>query len=362
MKNNELNNLKSKLAINAIIKIIITSLISIIIINICIDGIFNDYFANIINNNSHIIYILLVQNKTIIMTIIYFLTIIMITYFVIKKLNNNLIEIIINVNNILNNPDKDILLSNDLVLLQNNLNKIRLDLIKNRNKAKEEENKKNDLIMYMAHDLKTPLTSVIGYLTLLREEKNITKKLQNKYIKIALDKSLRVEELTNQFFEITRYNLHEMTLNKNNIDLSLLFDQLIEEVYPMLQDKKLKIKINKKKNLPFKADGSLLARAFNNIIKNAINYSKENTTIEIDVKEFEKSYKIVFKNKGEKIPKYKLDKIFDKFYRIDDSRTSKTGGAGLGLSITKDIINLHGGSINVKNDDEFIKFIIRLYK
>lgn len=362
MKNNELNSLKSKLAINAIIKIIITSIISIIIINICIDGIFNDYFANIINNNSHIIYILLVQNKTIIMAIIYFITIIIITYFVIKKLNNNLIEIIINVNNILNNPDKDILLSNDLGLLQNNLNKIRLDLIKNRNKAKEEENKKNDLIMYMAHDLKTPLTSVIGYLTLLKEEKNITKKLQNKYIKIALDKSLRVEELTNQFFEITRYNLHEMTLNKNNIDLALLFDQLIEEVYPMLQDKNLKIKINKKNQLPFKADGSLLARAFNNIIKNAINYSKENTTIEIDIKEFEKSYKITFKNKGDKIPKYKLDKIFDKFYRIDDSRTSKTGGAGLGLSITKDIINLHGGSINVKNDDEFIKFIIRLYK
>lgn len=98
--------------------------------------------------------------------------------------------------------------------------------------------------MYMAHDLKTPLTSVIGYLSLLNEEQEISKKLQNKYIKIALDKALRVEELTNQFFEITRYNLNDIPLNKTNIDLVMLLDQLVEEFYPMLEERKFKIEYN----------------------------------------------------------------------------------------------------------------------
>ena len=109
-------------------------------------------------------------------------------------------------------------------------------------------------------------------------------------------------------------------------------------------------------------DGDKLARAFGNLLKNAINYSFENTTIYINVEEKENKIYISFKNKGEKIPEYKLDKIFDKFYRVDDSRTSSTGGAGLGLAITKEIIELHGGTISVKNDDEYIEFDIVLKK
>lgn len=216
--------------------------------------------------------------------------------------------------------------------------------------------------MYMAHDLKTPLTSIIGYLTLLTDEKEIPENLQKKYMDIALKKSLRLEELTNQFFDITRYNLQSMPITKQNIDLVFLLEQLVEESYPMLQEKKLACILNKPKAIQFMGDGDKLARAFGNLLKNAINYSYLNTTIKIDIKEYEDKIEIVFKNKGDKIPEYKLEKIFDKFYRADESRTSSTGGAGLGLAITKQIIELHNGKIYAKNDNEFIEFYIELSK
>ena len=179
---------------------------------------------------------------------------------------------------------------------------------------------------------------------------------------IALKKALRVEELTNQFFDITRYNLHSMPITKQNIDLSFLLEQLVEESYPMLQEKNLECILNKPKSIPFIGDGDKLARAFGNLLKNAISYSYPDTTIQIDIKEENDIIQIIFKNKGDKIPEYKLEKIFDKFYRIDEARTSSTGGAGLGLAITKQIIELHDGKIYVKNDDEFIEFYIELKK
>ena len=214
--------------------------------------------------------------------------------------------------------------------------------------------------MYMAHDLKTPLTSIIGYLTLLSDEKDISKESQQKYIKIALDKSLRVEDLTNQFFDITRYNLQNMPINKQEINLVYLLRQVIDECYPMLEKRNLKCEFKSIDKVMYYGDGDKLARAFDNLLKNAINYSYENTTIQIKLKKKKKKISIIFKNKGDKIPEYKLDKIFEKFYRGDDSRASSTGGAGLGLAITKQIIELHQGKIYVKNDNEYIEFFVEL--
>ena len=128
----------------------------------------------------------------------------------------------------------------------------------------------------------------------------------------------------------------------------------------MMQPKNLKCKIDKSEHILFNGDGDKLARAFGNLIKNAINYSYENSLIEIEANQNEEKINIKFKNKGDKIPEYKLDKIFEKFYRADESRNSSTGGTGLGLAITKEIINLHGGEIYVKNEDEFIEFDVIL--
>ena len=258
-----------------------------------------------------------------------------------SKKVDNIEKLYTEFDSILKEDSKKIELSNDMTKFSEKLNQIKYEYILSIKRAKEAEQKKNDLIMYMAHDLKTPLTSVIGYLSLLNEEKEISKNLKNKYIKIALDKSLRLEELTNQFFEITRYNLNDMPINRTNIDLVMLLEQLIEEFYPMLEERNLKLNINKPSTVIYNADGDKLARAFGNLLKNAINYSYENTTISIELIENESEIEIIFKNKGTTIPEYKLEKIFDKFYRTDDSRQSNNGGAGLGLAITKEIVELH---------------------
>ncbi len=360
MRNDEFIKLKNSLAIKAVIRIILYSITSVIILSILIDGIFNDQLANYLSDMNRRIYIWCVANKTLLLGITYLSIFVIISFIVIRKANDNMVEIISAMDQILKEPEKRVKLSDDLVILESRLNNIRVDLIKSQNEASEALQKKNDLIMYMAHDLKTPLTSIIGYLTLLTEERDIPKNLQEKYINIALKKSIRVEELTNQFFDITRYDLHNMPITKQKIDLVFLMDQLVEEAYPMLQERKLKCVLNKPKSIDFMGDGDKLARAFGNLLKNAINYSYECTTIEINIKKENDKIEIVFRNKGDKIPEYKLEKIFDKFYRADESRTSSTGGSGLGLAITKQIIELHNGKIYVKNDNEYIEFYIEL--
>lgn len=360
MNNSEFNKLKNTLALKSIFKIILYTVVPIIIFEILADLVYNDDIADFVSGLNRNFYVWCVHNKGILTGAIWFLIFFVAAFVVNRSLNDNLVEIISAMDKILKEPEKDIELSDDLLIFQNRLNTIRVDLITSKNKATEEAQKKDDLIMYMAHDLKTPLTSVIGYLTLLTEEKKISKEMQDRYLKIVLEKALRLEELTNEFFDITRYDLHDISITKNNIDLSFLIDQLVDEFYPMLKAKNLEFKINKPEHIPFLGDGNKLARAFGNLIKNAINYSYENTIIEINVTQSENKTILTFKNKGDKIPEYKLPKIFDKFYRVDESRSTSTGGTGLGLAITKEIIGLHGGYISVKNDDEFIEFCVEL--
>lgn len=356
----EFNSIKNGIALKAVAQIILYTIICMCIVAIIVDGVFNDKIAETIYDTDAFLYYTAVEQKPAIIAIISIFVMAIVSFFVIKKTMNSLTIITSAINQIIKEPDNQVKLPTSLAIIENKLNNIRIDLIRSREEAKEAESKKNDLIMYMAHDLKTPLTSVIGYLSLLTEEKNISEEMKEKYTKIALNKAQRVEELTNQFFEITRYNLYDMPINKSKIDISFLLEQLVDECYPMLQEKGLKCKVIKPENIYYEGDGDKLARAFANLIKNAINYSYENTQIEIELTKAGSKINIVFRNKGDKIPKYKLEKIFDKFYRADESRTSSTGGTGLGLAITKEIIELHGGKIYVKNDDEFIEFYIEL--
>ena len=361
-ENNEFKKIKRELSIKTIVKIIIYSLLTMLLLAFLVDVIYNDELANSVIRMNERFYYFCVMNKETIISVTCIIIILGYMYIFLRKLIGNIEIILIAIDKLLKNPEQEIDLPESLLSIENRLNKIRIDLITSRNEAKEAESKKNDLIVYMAHDLKTPLTSIIGYLTLLTEEKEISKRLQDKYINIALDKALRVEELTNQFFDITRYNLHSMPITKKELNVSYLLRQLIDECFPMLEEKNLKCNMEADEKIMIFADGDKLARAFDNLLKNAINYSFENTEIEIKVKEEDEKINILFRNRGEKIPEYKLDKIFEKFYRGDSARSSSTGGAGLGLAITKEIIELHGGKIFVKNDDEFIEFYIILDK
>ena len=331
MKNKELSKLKNNIAIKATIKIILYPLLIMLAILI-IEVLFSNPIAEKLLDINVSLYYFCASNKASILLLIYLSIIAVTTFLVIRNLNNNIVKTISAMDSILKQPEKEIELSDEISFIENRLNRIRIDLIKSQNEAKEAVQKKDDLIMYMAHD-----------------------------INISLKKALRVEELTNQFFDITRYNLHDIPLTKQNINLSFLLEQLIEEAYPTLKERGLECTLEKSSDtINFNGDGDKLARAFGNLLKNAINYSYDNTKINIKITQNENKIQIIFKNKGEKIPEYKLEKIFEKFYRVDQSRATNTGGAGLGLAITKEIIELHNGEIYAKNEGENIEFYIEL--
>ena len=356
---NKLTKKKIQLFLSLIANLIVATMISIIIYFILV-LFFENIISELVARFNYDLYSWIVYNRDIVLYFYIGIVSSIIIYKFISKYINSINEVYNSLDLILKENNETIKLPSEVNEFTEKLNDIKSDYITSKNNAKEAEQKKNDLIMYMAHDLKTPLTSIIGYLTLLNDEKNISRELQEKYMKIALDKSLRVEELINQFFDITRYNLHSMPIDKSEINITYLLKQLIDECYPMLGQNNLKCVLNAPEKVSFLGDGDKLARAFGNLLKNAINYSYKNTVIEINIeKKLDRLY-ITFRNKGAKIPDYKLEKIFFMFYRGDESRTSATGGAGLGLAITKEIIELHNGKINVKNYDEYIEFDIVL--
>lgn len=262
---------------------------------------------------------------------------------------------------LISKTDEKIKLPDELKEAEDTMNQIKKEALFNERLAKENEQKKNDLIVYLAHDLKTPLTSIIGYLSLLDEEKNLSTKQKNKFIKIALEKSNKLEELINELFEITKYNSETLIIKKERLNLTLLINQVIDEFYPILKEQNKKINFSPEKDFFTKADSIKMARVFNNLIKNAINYSYENSEINIDIKE-EKDLIITISNKSKTLTPNELDKLFDKFYRVDYSRNTKFGGSGLGLAIAQEIIKLHNGTITVKSENEETSFTITLPK
>lgn len=219
---------------------------------------------------------------------------------------------------------------------------------------------KNDLISYLAHDMKTPLASVIGYLSLLHDVHDIPKEQNDAYIKIALDKANRLESLIDEFFDITRFNLHDIVISRGKIEMCFLFEQLREQFYPILIKEHKEIFLDMPEHLIYYGDADKLARAFNNILKNAISYSYQNTNIRIETRQTESHLEFFFHNYGDEIPKQKLNLIFEKFYRLDKARSTNSGGAGLGLAIAKEIIHAHDGTIEAQSSMRETVFIVKL--
>lgn len=250
-------------------------------------------------------------------------------------------------------------LSPELSEIALKINHLKQESENNARLAKENEQRKNDLIMYLAHDLKTPLSSVMGYLMLLRDEPQISEELRTKYLSISLDKAERLEDLINEFFEITRFNLSNITLQYTEIDLTRLLEQLIYEFNPMLKDKNLQCDLCAPKSVTLRCDADKIQRVFDNLLRNAVIYSFHDTTITITAAQQEERMIIAFENCGNTIPKEKLSQVFEQFYRLDTAR-STSGGAGLGLAIAKQIVDLHKGTIIAESENEKIKFTVTL--
>ena len=251
-------------------------------------------------------------------------------------------------------------LSEPLREVEKQMNQIKMSILLSNQAVKEAEDRKNELVMYLAHDIRTPLTAVIGYLSLLDEAPDMPAEQKVKYVGIALEKSERLEMLINELFEITRYHTAAVQLKKMQVDLYALLSQVTDELYPALSARGNTARVSAGDGLVVTGDPEKLARVFNNLLKNAAAYSYPDTEISISAEKKGRNAIVVFRNHGQTIPEDKLVHIFEKFSRLDEARLSDTGGAGLGLSIAKEIISLHGGEITAQSNGETVTFTITL--
>ena len=256
--------------------------------------------------------------------------------------------------------DAPVSLPADLKSIEDDLNAVRIQTLESQKAAREAEQRKDDLLVYLAHDLKTPLTSVLGYLKLLEDEPDISPELISKYTGIARGKAERLEELINEFFEITRFSTDKLVLEPKATNISRMLMQITYEFHPVLKEKNLQWDLQIPESIEVICDADKLERAVDNLIRNAINYSFPDSVIQFTLVPMPGSVQICVQNKGNTIPPEKLERIFEQFYRLDSARSSGTGGAGLGLAIAKEIIELHHGIITAYSADEVIRFTIQL--
>lgn len=207
---------------------------------------------------------------------------------------------------------------------------------------------KNELITNVSHDLRTPLTSIIGYMRLIEGDQYIDEVELRYYTSVVYDKSLRLERMVNDLFEYTRLNFGYSNLNDDDIDLIQLLMQLKSQLRPQLNEAGMDVHLyNQVDQLMITADGDKLARVFENLLMNAMKYGKGTKTIDLSAQTRGHEAIIDVTNYGPKIPEVDLPHIFERFYRVEKSRAVETGGSGLGLAITKSIVDLYGGHIDV---------------
>ena len=242
-----------------------------------------------------------------------------------------------------------------------NLNHMAADIKKLMEKERESERTKNELITNVAHDLRTPLTSIIGYLELLAGNQQVPADMQHKYIEIAYGKSRRLQKLIEDLFGFTKLNCGKIAMHVGQIDIVKLLGQLIEEAYANFVEKGLSYDLQS--NVPAKiinADGNLLARLFDNLIGNAIKYGADGKRVLVKIHAEGETVTVSVTNYGYVIPADELPLIFNKFYRVEQSRSSSTGGTGLGLAIAKEIVDMHGGTISVASNLNGTVFTVKL--
>jgi two-component system sensor histidine kinase VanS len=264
------------------------------------------------------------------------------------------------IESLLADDEKQIQLSPEMLPFERKLNSVKQTLAERKRETALAEQRKDELVMYLAHDIRTPLTSVIGYLNLLEEDPNMPPEQRAARVHIALEKAYRLETMVNEFFEITKYKSQKITLSKETIDLYYMLVQLSDELSPVLAPRGNTVTLHLDENLTIEADPEKLARVFNNILKNAASYSFPHTEIVISAEKLEHEVIIRIQNSGEDIPNEALASLFNKFYRVDQSRSSDTGGTGLGLAIAKEIVTLHGGAISASSKNHVVTFTVSL--
>ncbi|MFT8348132.1 ATP-binding protein [Clostridium saccharoperbutylacetonicum] len=297
----------------------------------------------------------IIQGLIAFIALFYFLTMKKMRY--IEKISDGLMQIA------KNNLDYNIEIQgqDELAKLADNINSMAKELKRSIEGERNAEKTKGDLITNVSHDLRTPLTSIKGYLLLVIEGKYKNEKELCEFINIAYNKSEKLEVLINNLFEYTKLNNKGISLNLEQVSLNDLLEQLIEELYVICEENNVVIKKQSwSKKISAKVDGDKIARVFENLLMNAIRYVPKPGEVRVNLWSEEKYIIVSVENRCLNVNDEQLKKIFDRFYRTDESRSEATGGSGLGLAISKSIIELHGGEIWAEVKDENIIFYVKL--
>lgn len=371
MKSKNYTRLKINILLQTMLVVLFTALVGYLFKNLVIDGIYNHKFADGFvhffmwfhmpeQQAIDLYWKVIGNNKIYFMGAGFLLLFSFFFYFVLSRITQYLKEINQGIENILSDFNEPVRFKPALRPLEDSLNEIKMTIRRQEQEAIESEKKKNDLVVFLAHDLKTPLTSIVAYLSILETKPDMPEEERKKYTHISLEKAIRLGELINEFFEITKFNLQDIVLEPGNLDLSMMLEQIADELYAVLKEKNLRCDVQIDDTLMIYGDADKLARVFDNLLRNAIAYCDKGTAIRIQAKERHQEIEIVVANEGEKNPEEELSAIFEKFYRVDGSRSSKTGGAGLGLAIAKEIVELHHGTIRAESDEWETRFIVTL--
>lgn len=264
------------------------------------------------------------------------------------------------VGRLLADKDAPIELPADLSIARNELAVIRSQSLADERAAHAAEQRKNELVAYLAHDIRTPLTSVLGYLDLLRETTDLPRETLRKYANIAYSKAERLESLINEFFEITRYNLSAIPIERETVGVRLFCQQVAEAFFPEAAARNIRITVDAAGAGQLFIDPDKLARALGNVLRNAVAYADANSVIAIAARQDARTTTITVANRGREISDAHLETIFEKFYREDRARSSKKGGAGLGLAIAREIVVAHHGDIEAASERGVTVFTLRI--
>lgn len=248
----------------------------------------------------------------------------------------------------------------ELASLSNNINFMAAELKNKIENERKAERVKSELITNVSHDLRTPLTSIKGYLGLIKEKKYSSEEQLDEFLNIAYNKSEKLEVLINDLFEYTKLTSDGVNIDKQDIVLNGLLEQLIEELVPISEENSISINeefINEK--VIVSIDPNKTARVFENLLMNAIRYSLKPGEIKVRLTKEEGFSLVSVQNECDNLSEEDLKKIFDRFYRVEKSRSSDTGGSGLGLAIAKNIVQLQGGSIEAKCENQYVSFNVR---
>ena len=373
LEKSKYRKLKISLLLQTVLITALTVLVGGFLLEYIIDGIYNDDVSEIFigflkffhvkeSDAIRLYWRILGNNKTFFMMIGFLALFALFFYIALSKMITYLEDVEKEIGKLVSRSTEPIHLITELEPIETKLNNIKYTLERQEREVQESEQRKNDLVVFLAHDLKTPLTSIVAYLSMLQSHPELSEAERSKYTGISLEKAIRLGKLIEEFFEITKFNAQDIVLEKTELNLSRMLEQIADEMYGVLQEKRLECQVEAAEDVIVPADPDKLDRVFDNLMRNAVAYCDRETTIHIQVSQDKDNAKIVFINEGPKIANDKLQHIFEKFFRADNSRSSETGGAGLGLAIAREIVELHGGQIQAQSDDHETRFIVSLPK